>query len=303
MTTECMSSTRLESSLGGASWGNDASIGKIVWLASFPKSGNTWVKAFLHNLIYNQTSTFDLSRISEFVTLDSNMRWFRGLDPRPWQQWRPAEINAMRRASQERICASSERDIFVKTHNARLSYRGQQLAHADVTQVVIYVIRNPLDVCISFSHHFGVGIDEAIALIADRTTRMPTNRRLVHEFRSSWSAHVASWTDTPIAPILILRYEDLHDRPAEEFRRLIRFAGLAEFEPRFEVAMELASFANLSRLEQETGFKEKGSHNDRFFRVGRAGQWRNILGDHQIDAIVNAHREQMAQFGYWPLPK
>ena len=137
-------------------------MGKIIWLASYPKSGNTWLRAFLHNLLAGPSPDFDINRITDFGTEDSLMRWFRPLDPRPWPEWSPQEIAAMRRPAQEAICAWRKEDIFVKTHNALVHCNGHPLIHPDLSKGAIYVVRNPLDVAVSLSGNENWPLDRAI---------------------------------------------------------------------------------------------------------------------------------------------
>jgi hypothetical protein len=72
---------------------------------------------------------------------------------------------------------------------------------------------------------------------------------------------------------------------------------------RLNKAVELSSFRVLQEQEKRQGFKEKTPVADKFFREGKAGQWKSQLSQKQIDAVVAAHQEQMARFGYWPLPQ
>ena len=57
-------------------------MGKILWLASYPRSGNTWLRAFLHNLFRNSAEPYDINRLQDFTLIDSDARWYRMLDPR-----------------------------------------------------------------------------------------------------------------------------------------------------------------------------------------------------------------------------
>jgi len=275
-------------------------MGKIIWLASYPKSGNTWLRAFLHNLLQGPRPDFDINRIADFGTEDSLMRWFRPLDARPWQEWSPQDIAAMRRPAQEAICAWRQEDIFVKTHNALVNCNGHPLIHPDLSKGAIYVVRNPLDVAVSLAGNENWPADKAIDFLANPTAGAGTDARAVYELRASWSIHVASWTQKPSARLHVVRYEDMLARSRETFGAVMKFLGLERLDPRLQAAIDASSFDVLRRLEEAQGFKEKSAHAERFFRVGQAGQWREGLSGAQVERLVGAHKAQMRRFGYWP---
>ena len=128
-----------------------------------------------------------------------------------------------------------------------------------------------------------------------------TNDKIVYEVHKSWSIHVDSWTNPPRPGLAVLRYEDMLNNPIKTFGGLTQFLGLNPPRKRLERAIERASFKTLRRQEDERGFKEKSPFAQKFFREGRAGQWRELLTPPQIDKLVGQHKEQMQRFGYWPL--
>ncbi len=276
-------------------------MGKIIWLASYPKSGNTWVRAFLHNLLRNPESAYDINKITDFTASDSSIGWYQMQDKRPWAEWAPEDVAAMRRKAQLAICASRQDDIFVKTHNAMMSFKGHPLIHPDLMAGALYVVRNPLDICISLRHHYGCDMDTAINVLGDPTIGSTTNAKIVYEVHKSWSIHVESWTSKPWPGLLVVRYEDMLNAPIRAFSRVTDFLGLKPPRRRLEKAIELSSFKSLRSQEDKQGFSEKSPFADRFFREGRAGQWRESLTPIQVEKVVSAHKEKMQRFGYWPL--
>ena len=275
-------------------------MGKIIWLASYPKSGNTWLRAFLYNLLREPGDAPDMHGIINITTSDSLIEWYRRQDPRPPSHWSPEDIAAMRRGAQQAICAMGKRDVFVKTHNAFIVVNNHPMIHMDLTAGAIYVVRNPLDICISLAHHQRCPIDEAIRIMADPKQGGANDDAHVYEVRGSWSLHVESWTHRPWAGLQVIRYEDLCADPANTFLRLMNFLGLGPLRSRLDDAVASSAFNSLRELEDKQGFAEKPAKADRFFREGRAGQWRDILTRDQIDRITAAHQTQMERFGYWP---
>ncbi len=276
-------------------------MGKIIWLASYPKSGNTWMRAFLHNLLRNPKDTYDINKMTDFSTGDSSIIWYQRLDARPWQQWTHEDIAKMRWDAQRLITQSSPDDVFVKTHNALVEFKGKPLISMDWTAGAIYIVRNPLDVCISLAHHYGCPLDEAIRIMNDPTNGTVGNERIVYEVHKSWSIHVRSWTQNPHPGLLVLRYEDMLAKPMAAFSKVPQFLGLKPPKDRIQRSIDLSSFDSLRKQEERSGFRERSNKTEKFFRVGKSGQWRDTLSQAQIDRVIEANKEQMQRFGYWPL--
>ena len=276
-------------------------MSKIIWLASYPKSGNTWMRAFLHNLFRDPNEAYDINKITDLSMSDSSIDWYRAQDKRNWTDWSAIDVARMRRGAQLAMCRLKPDDVFVKTHNASVVFLGYPMMHQDLTAGAIYIVRNPLDVCISLSHHYGTDLDTTIDILADPSIGSKTNDKIVYEVHKSWSIHVDSWTSPPRPGLAVLRYEDMLNNPIKTFGGLSQFLGLNPPRKRLERAIERASFKTLRRQEDEQGFKEKSPFARKFFRDGRAGQWRDLLTPAQIDKLTGAHKEQMQRFGYWPL--
>lgn len=276
-------------------------MGKIMWLASYPKSGNTWVRAFLHNLMRNPKEPYDINRLSDFTLSDCQMRWFQLFDPRPGPQISKEEIAALRPRVHEAMTRASPDTVFVKTHNALMVDRGTPMITLELTAGAIYIVRNPLDLVISHSHHYGLTIDESIKAIATPGLQGLNEEIHCYELHGSWSENVKSWTQNPSPALHVVRYEDMLDSPRRSFGGIVAFLGLKPPRERFERALRLSSFRVLQEQEKRHGFIERSKSARMFFREGRKDQWRKVLTPAQIDAIVSSHGEQMARFGYWPM--
>ena len=278
----------------------------IIWLASFPKSGNTWTRAFMHNLLkimHGETSGLaSVNNMAEFSTWDISGKLYEEILGKPAKEATRIEIAAARPKAQAVIAERSQGLILVKTHNALILDRGVPTINFAVTSGAIYVVRNPLDVAISYAHHLARKIDYAIDAMEIFNAETRVNDKVVYEVYGSWSQHVASWTKKPHRAIYVMRYEDMLEKPLDTFGKLAKHLLLSPTPEQLKKAIELSSFDRLKKLEQEEGFVEKPKHAERFFREGRSGQWRDQLTKEQINRIVVAHSEQMRRFGYLPLP-
>lgn len=272
----------------------------ILWLASYPKSGNTWMRAFLANLILDPPEPLPLKRISEVCPSEPAEVWFR-----PFAQGRkvaalsPQEIAALRVKAQERAVSLNKNVIPMKTHSYLGEDWGQPIISMKATYGAIYIIRDPRDVAISAADHFGLSIDDMIEKMADplaTCAAMPGT--IVHELQSSWSHHVESWTRWNYPGIFVVRYEDLLADPVDQFGRVARRFGISKDAGRIRKAVAFSSFKQLQTLEAQQGFAERSIHSDRFFRSGRSGNWREKLTAAQVKRIESDHAVQMKRFGY-----
>jgi hypothetical protein len=271
----------------------------ILWLASYPKSGNTWMRAFLANLILDPPEPLPLKRIGEACPSEPAETWFRPFATGKVADLRPAEVAALRVKAQERAVSLNKNVVPMKTH----SYLGEDCGHPifsmKATYGAVYIIRDPRDVAISGADHFGKPLDDMIAMMADPfavCAAMPGT--IVHELQSSWSNHVESWTKWNHPGIFVVRYEDLLADPFDQFGRVARRFGITTDRERIRKAVEFSSFKQLQKMEAEQGFVERSIHSERFFRAGRSGGWQEKLAAEQVKRIEGDHAAQMKRFGY-----
>jgi hypothetical protein len=178
--------------------------------------------------------------------------------------------------------------------------RGHININFSVTSGAIYIVRNPLDVAISYAHHLARPIDATIDLMNLKNAETSVSEKQVYELYGSWSQYALSWTRKPHPAIYIMRYEDMLGDPQKTFGALARHLLFKPSDGDLADAIERSSFEQLREQEEKDGFRERPEKAERFFREGRSGQWKDVLTPAQIKRIVDAHGEQMARFGYWP---
>lgn len=273
----------------------------ILWLASYPKSGNTWTRVFLHNLfglIEGDGAEHDINEINEYTTWDLAAKRYEVHLGKSVLNASRDEIAAARPRVQADIAAQTDGLALVKTHHALVLDRGHPTLNFAVTSGAVYLVRNPLDVAISFAHHMGTDIDAAIDQMGTEGLETEVTEKSVYEIYGSWSQHVQSWTAKPHRAICVMRYEDMLERPFESFARLSRHLLLRPTPEQLDEAIARSSFSRLKAQEEARGFREKPDSSAQFFREGRSGQWREGLSRRQIRRIVQSHAPQMRRFGY-----
>lgn len=275
-------------------------MGKIIWLAGYPRSGNVWLRAFLHNLLTDPDEPFSINELSRFCMYDSSGFRYEKAAGRPVSQLTKDEVARFRPNVHRMMTEASSDDVFVRTYNALVADRGTPMLSMDLTAGGIYVVRNPLDIVVSLADYLGMTLDAAIDhLAADIQT--DNNDQVAYEYRRSWSDNVLSWTGRASPALHVVRYEDMAQNPNDTFGKIARFLGTGAGGERLEKAIRFASFDELSRQEREGGFRERSEFQQAFFRAGKADGWKDVLTRTQALKVVNAHRDQMNRFGYVPL--
>ncbi|MEH6528067.1 MAG: sulfotransferase domain-containing protein [Sneathiella sp.] len=282
-------------------------MGGIIWLASYPKSGNTWTRTFLLNLFQNPDKPIDINLLKSSTVGDANVSSYERAAGKPITEISGRELAKLTPKVHELMARSRSDSVFVKTHTAFGNVYGTPLITMKYTAGAVYMVRNPLDVVISLADHFGLDLDGGIRLLNNPKGKTGSGAKvqsgkadLIEQLLGSWSSHVTSWLPFSQRHFHLMRYEDMLDKPEETFGGLARFLGLNPPEERLARAIEFSSFKNVQKQEEEKGFNEQSKKNDRFFRVGKSGQWKDVLTDKQVDKIVKYHYDTMKQFGYLP---
>lgn len=275
-------------------------MGGIVWLASYPKSGNTWLRAFLYHLLTDATEPGTPDADKRFSIGAGTAGWYQRYVDKPGDAFTDEELASLRAKVHADIAGFLPDTLFVKTHNFLGEVAGAPLISMDVTAGAIYVVRNPLDVCVSVSHHFGLSLDDSVAFLCHPRQAIAAGATLVREYLSTWAHHVDSWTRQENPRLLVLRYEDMLASPRRTFAGVCRFLGLEVPPAKLRRAIEFSSFKALRRLEEAGRFSETSDKSERFFRAGTAEQWRGVLSAHQVARIVEVNGAQMDRFGYRP---
>ena len=278
-------------------------MAEIFWLASYPKSGNTWVRVLLTNYARDVETPAEINKL-DTSAIASSRTWF--------DEWAGIEASALDDEVIERLrpdvyrCMAREerQTIYMKVHDAwSRTDAGEGLFPPDVTAGVVYILLNPLDMAASCAHHWGLDQEPAVANLCDpQYTISRSLGGMADQLRQrlgSWTTHVKSWLDESDLPVHLVRYEDLRHDPVAAFGGVVRFCGLPQEEDRVRKAVAFSSFDELQRQEREKGFNERSvKAPGGFFRRGEAGSWREELPQHLVQQLIDVHGETMRRFGY-----
>jgi len=278
-------------------------MGNIVWLASYPKSGNTWFRVFLTNLVSDSDEAASINKL-ERTPIASARGIFDSLTGIEASDLTFSEIDSIRPEVYQKLSDESDETLFMKVHDAYtlLEDGKTPLFPAAASRGAIYFLRNPLDVAVSYAHHSDCSYDKAIAWInEDEHSFCGKPKRLHNQLRQkllSWSSHPLSWIENPEIPVCLLRYEDMQQNPVESFLKAVTFAELDYGTEEVKKALALSEFEKLQEQERQEGFQEKSQSSDSFFRKGKIGSWREELTDEQAATIIDNHRQTMRRGAY-----
>jgi aryl sulfotransferase len=282
----------------------------IYWIASYPKSGNTWVRMVLRSLEQggapvrfddDNAPWWDPSHRSRIGGISSSRFFFEDVLDIESSDLTEDEIETLRSAAILAWAESAGKPPIVKTHDAWLSSRGTPLFPPESTKGAVVIVRDPRDVAVSFANHSGISIDAAIARMADHDCRLArTSKKMgsqLTQWLPTWSGHVAGWLDAPVRRLL-MRYEDMKADTPGILAKVAAFFEIDATAETVKKAVDAARFDRLQAEEARTGFRERPAVSSRFFRRGVAGGWRDTLSREQVERIEADHGAMMRRLGY-----
>jgi hypothetical protein len=273
----------------------------IFWLASYPKSGNTWIRSLISTYENNETNDnvfLNLRTIKKFPNTSQfkDLLNFDLLKENKLED--KLEICKKWILAQEKLNKISNFTIL-KTHNFGGSYNGSWFTDEKNTCGFIYIVRDPRSVAVSSSNYENTSIEQSVKNILNENLTA-TNPGNLLEIRSSWKNHYLSWKRRNFSK-MIVRYEDLHNDTFNCFKKILdflkKFKNINIDENKILETIKICSFENLSLLENQKGFEEKFKGR-KFFREGRVDEWKNKLNKNLIKKIENNFYEEMKELKY-----
>lgn len=274
----------------------------IIWLASYPKSGNTWFRAFL-------TAFFNDGKVN-LCNLEHGKIWYSSkLLPELYLDTSLDdlildEIQQLRKIAYIQLNKSLKEPLFVKIHDAfNSSFEIQNPIIPKISsRHIIYIVRNPLDVTLSFSNHKAVSYEKIVKHFINNEkgflSKKNNSSHEIYQFMGSWKQHVKGWIDQKQIPVHIVKYEDMKDKPHKTFSLALKALGIPYDAKKIEKAVSASSFEHLKQQEIKFGFMEKPSSNKSFFNKGEIGQGLKEIPHHLVNDIIKQNKKMMANLDY-----
>ena len=275
----------------------------IIWIASYPKSGNTFIRSFLSAYYYTNNGEFDFNLL-KFIEQFPDKQFFDGFindKDDASKKWLPIQ----------RKLIKSKKIKFLKTHSAYGSYNNNQFTSSEVTLGGIYIVRDPRNIISSLTNHFSLNVDGALNMLLDenRGIKSDDNNFATYSFLSSWSNHLNSWSNIKSFRTTIIKYEDLENNSEKILTDLIRFINNllnnnkgVDYQ-KFKKAIETTNFSILKKKENKDGFFEamfskKENKKIPFFNLGFKSDWKKVLDKKVVEVIEKKFEREMKDMGY-----
>ena len=274
----------------------------IIWIASYPKSGNTLIRAILTSLIFSEDGIVDfknLHRISNF----SNGFFFKKFIS---SYENILETSKYWIKAQEELNKNKKLKFF-KTHNAFCTINGNAFTNEINTAGCIYVVRDPRDVVVSASKYYDLSHDKTKNNMFNEKMDLMNDMKgsPFNTFLGSWPNHYNSWTKN-CKNVLLIKYENLIENKENEIRRIIsflnKFVKISFDEKKIINCIESSSFQNMKIMDQNGLFPENSKdfkgNKIPFFTSGKKGNWRGVLEEKIVSQIEKRFQKEMLELSY-----
>ena len=278
----------------------------IIWLASYPKSGNTWMRSIISALLYSDDGNFNfnlLRKIDQFP----EKKYFRYFI-KNYGDFNEIKKNWI--VAQDKINLDGKIKLF-KTHQGKYTVEGNSFTNNDNTLATIYIVRDPRNLVQSISNHYTKSLEDSCEfLLASKIIGNGKNyedkQGGLYTLLGKWNEHYRSWT-TNKNNLLLIKYEDLIKNPKAQLERTIdflkKYLTFETDENKINKILETTSFNNLKKLEKEGQFNEntqnkKDGGKVNFFHLGPKNLWHKNLNEKIVSKIEKNFFIEMKELGY-----
>ena len=277
----------------------------IVWIASYPKSGNTLLRSILSSYFYSREGTFkfnNLNKITQFPAAQDFLKLGVNID-------NEEDVYKNFIKVQNTINDIDKNAKFFKTHSSLCKMYGSNFTDLKNTLGVIYIVRDPRNVVTSLAHHDDLTIDQATDALCDEKRCILKNNTNCSTFLGSWNFNFNSWKALDLKKkYLLIKYEDLVNKKKSTVIKIFKFLENIGMKFNFDIiklnkAIKSTDFEKMKSLEKKETFYEavtdlKTGNRKVFFNLGPNNDWRRILDDKNREKIEKHFEKEMIELGY-----
>ena len=278
----------------------------IIWLASYPKSGNTYLRSFLASYYFSEDGNFNFEQLLKIHQFP-NMKFSKIKSTSKEQASKNWIFN-------QNSFFNRENFNLVKTHNCLYPFKNNKFTTQNESLGAIYIVRDPRNVITSLTHHYSLNYNEAFKhMIDDQSSLLETSHELDHSnftFLSSWSNHYKSWKNNLIFEVLFIKYEDLQKEKENTFEKVILFINrltnrdLKINDSKFLNSIKSTNFTNMKNKELNEGFEESVYSNKtgkkiNFFNLGFNNRWQKLLPNDIKELLNKKYINELKELNYY----
>ena len=278
----------------------------IIWIASYPKSGNTYLRSFLASYYFSKDGKFSFDQLLKIHQFP-NMKFSK------------TKSFSKKEASKNWIFNQNsffnkENLNLVKTHNCLYPFHGNEFTTKNETLGAVYIVRDPRNVITSLTHHYSLNYNEAFKhMINKESSLLEKSHELDHSnftYLNSWANHYKSWKNNSEFNVLFIRYEDLQNEKEKTFEKIILFINKLTNreskidENKFLNSIKSTNFSNLKNKELNEGFEEsvfshKTGKKINFFHLGFNNRWQKLLPNDIKDLLNKNYKNELKELSYF----
>ena len=276
----------------------------IIWIASYPKSGNTYLRSFISSYYFSKKGKFNFELLMNVLQFPSVKFTKKNLN---------SEVEASNNwIYNQNQFFSGENVHFIKTHNSLNQHNGNSFTTKNLSLGCIYIVRDPRNIITSMTHHYSLTYEQAYKKLIDENASLLEKSRegdySNFTFLGSWSSHFKSWKNSKDFKTLFVKYEDLENNKYDTFKKIVQFINELKKdksslnEKKFLNSINSTNFSNLRNKEEIEGFDEsvnsKSGERKRFFNLGFNNRWQKILPKNILTKLNNNLQSDLNDLGY-----
>ena len=293
----------------------DRKLKKIIWISSYPKSGNTWLRAIVSSLLNTSDGIFNFELL-KLIPVFENITRFSFLKKNNLIEYNKLNnhikyISKYWKKSQKSLIFDKNQtksfNIF-KTHSANLKVGPNNFTDSNLTLCNIYIVRDPREIIISYSKHTEKTIDQTIDLLSSKGAILLPEKNLTMILMSSWDVHFKSWQMLKV-PTLLIKYEDLLNNTKSEILKIANFLSKIlklnqnQFDHMDHMDHIIDNIINSTHIEKFRKYEKKFGFNEasrysKFFGKAETSSWRKKLSTQSILKIENRFKPTMIELNY-----
>ncbi len=282
----------------------------IFWIASYPKSGNTWLRALISSYYYTKDGIFEQNVINQIGQFPEK-RHFQDFN---YDQNIVTDTSRFWLEAQKKINLDKKLKFF-KTHNAFGSLNNNKFTDNINSVGALYIIRDPRNIITSLKNHYELNDQEALKWMMNENNYIYDVRNFEKDgysdfqFVSSWNTNYKSWMVQKKIPIKIIKYEDLLNQTFSVSKDVIKFINKTTNNDekidreKLKNSVNSTLFNKLKDNERKNGFSEAivSKKNDKkipFFYLGPKNDWKKILDDDLKIKLNEVFKKNLVELSY-----